>query len=93
MSASPGISSSRMSGPQTLIDKLWSAHTPPPAASVFSASAIRARFRPRVACNIAACKNQDHSVSYYLTAELSPRFSGDIMLSIIDEKEDDIEDI
>jgi hypothetical protein len=52
-----------------------------------------------VVCNIAAWKNQDYN-GPYLTVELSPRFvaraqveGNDIIDSIINGKEDDIEDI
>ena len=52
-----------------------------------------------VVCNIAGWKNQDDR-GPYLTVELSPRFvartpveSDDIINSIINDKEDDIEDI
>jgi hypothetical protein len=52
-----------------------------------------------VVCNIAGSKNQDYS-GPYLTVELSPRFvararveGDDIIDSIINDKEDDIEDI
>ena len=53
-----------------------------------------------VVCNIAGWRNQDHNGGLYLTVELSPRFvprtqvdQDDIIDSIIDDKEDDIEDI
>ena len=52
-----------------------------------------------VVCNIAGWKNQDYK-GPYLSVELSPRFiarapveSDDIIDSIINDKEDDIEDI
>jgi hypothetical protein len=52
-----------------------------------------------VACNIAGWKNQDY-IGPYLAVELSPRFvarasveGDDIIDSIINDKEDDIEDI
>ena len=52
-----------------------------------------------VVCNIAGWKNQDYG-GPYLTVELSPRFMArapvegdDIIDSIINNKEDDIEDI
>jgi hypothetical protein len=52
-----------------------------------------------VVCNIAGWRNQDYS-GRYLTVELSPRFvaqapgeGDDIIDSIINDKEDDIEDI
>jgi hypothetical protein len=53
----------------------------------------------QVVCNIAGWKNQDYSGSY-LTVELSPRFVArtpverdDIIDSIVNDREDDIEDI
>ena len=53
-----------------------------------------------VVCNIAGWRNQDHNGGLYLTVELSPRFvarapveGDDIIDSIINDKEDDIEDI
>jgi hypothetical protein len=53
-----------------------------------------------VVCNIAGWRNQDHNGGLYLSVELSPRFvprtqvdQDDIIDSIINNKEDDIEDI
>ena len=53
-----------------------------------------------VVCNIAGWRNQDHNGGLYLSVELSPRFvprtqvdQDNIIDSIIDCKEDDIEDI
>jgi hypothetical protein len=68
-----------------------------------TAAAIVAQFShegiEEVICNIAGWKNQDYS-GPYLTVELSPRFvaraqvdQDDIIDSIINNKEDDIEDI
>ena len=52
-----------------------------------------------VVCNIAGWRNQDHKGGSYLTVELSPRFvartqveQDDILDSIINDKEDDIEE-
>jgi hypothetical protein len=68
-----------------------------------TASAIVEQFSrdhlEEVVCNIAGWKNQDHG-GPYLTVELSPRFVArtqverdDIIDSIINDKEDDIEGI
>ena len=53
-----------------------------------------------VVCNIAGWRNQDYNGGLYLSVELSPRFiarapveGDDIIDSIIDDKEDDIESI
>jgi hypothetical protein len=53
-----------------------------------------------VVCNIAGWKNQDYNGGLYLTVELSPRFASrtqvdqdDIIDSVINGKEGDIEDI